>query len=91
MEVSVEPLIPLRAGETLLRSDLALADQALHRVVERMHALAPARLDVGRDFLRLALADQRAHSRVADQDLGGRHTAVVVGLLEEYLRHHRLE
>src|SRR5256885_4634045 len=75
----------------LLRADPALLEDAHDRVVERLHAVLPAGLDRRGDLDGLALANEVADGRGADQDLQRRAAALLVHALEEVLRDHHLE
>src|SRR5436190_9254520 len=75
----------------LFGADPALLEHAHDRVVQRLHAVLLARLDGRGDLDRLALADEVADGRRADQDLQRRAPALLVHALEQVLGDDHLE
>src|SRR2546427_11966734 len=75
----------------LFRADPTFLQHRHDGVVERLHAVLLARLDGRRNLDGLALADEVAHGRRADEDLERRAAALLVDALEEILRHDELE
>ena len=84
----------LRVVATLERhllGDATRLDVCGERHVHRLHAERRAGLHHRVDLVRLALADQVAHGRRADQDLHGHGSRPPVGGLEQLLGHDALE